>query len=140
MALREFKIEFNGYWREENKAALPCESGIYCVYACSFNAILKEVSISKLIYVGAAENVNEKIANHEKLGEWKGYLNYGEQLCYSFGAVERADRARCDGCHHFYPSATRQQRLSRPVSVRANHPIFDGTHSWIEERLFSRLN
>ena len=95
MPLREFKIEFNGYWREENKAALPCEFGIYCVYACSFNAIQKEVSISKLIYVGAAENVNEKIANHEKLGEWKGYLNYGEQLCYSFGAVEHADRARC---------------------------------------------
>jgi len=95
VTLREFKIEFEGYWREENKAGLPSESGIYCVYTCRYNKIRQEVSISKLIYVGAAENVNEKIAYHEKLSEWKKYINYGQQLCYTFGAVERADRARC---------------------------------------------
>src|SRR5271157_2753596 len=95
MSLKEFKIEFNGYWREENKAWLPAESGIYCVYTCAYHPDLKEVTISKLVYVGAAENVNEKIANHEKLAEWQSYLNYAEQLCYTFAAVPRPERARC---------------------------------------------
>ena len=95
MPLKEYRIEFKGYWREENKAGIPAESGIYCVYTCLFNRNNQEVSVTKLVYVGAAENVNDKIATHEKLAEWKGYLDYGEQLCYTFGAVPSADRARC---------------------------------------------
>ena len=91
MAATQFKIKVDGFWREQNKSALPDKPGIYCVYA----GTLDEETISRLIYVGAAENVNEKLAKAEKLSQWESYLSSGEQLCYTFGAVDRKFAERC---------------------------------------------
>ena len=32
MAEKTVTIEFDGYWRDENKGGLPAKSGAYCVY------------------------------------------------------------------------------------------------------------
>ena len=96
MAAQSFTIDFNGYWREEKKSFIPSESGIYCVYSCTYNETDRKVSLLKLIYVGESENVNRRIANHERLSDWKKYLSKGEQLCYSFGKVDSDYRGRCE--------------------------------------------
>ena len=96
MAGKIFNISFDGYWRLKNISGVPSESGIYCVYTCSYNSTAKKITLKKLIYIGESENVNERLSNHEKLEEWKTYLNGSETLCFSFGAVDEDYRERCE--------------------------------------------
>jgi hypothetical protein len=54
------------------------------------------VSIHKLIYVGEAADVNDRIANHEKYEDWLEYVQQGNELCFSFGSIGSTDRARAE--------------------------------------------
>ncbi len=101
MAAQTFSIEFDGYWREPAKSGIPSKSGIYCVYSCVHNVQAKTVTLKKLIYIGESENVNDRIANHEKLSDWNSYLKQGEVLCYSFGPIPSATRVRCEAAMIF---------------------------------------
>jgi excinuclease UvrABC nuclease subunit len=96
MAAQTYNIEFDGYWRDENKDGLPGKSGVYCVYSCVYNRSEKSVSIKKLIYIGEAGNVNSRVANHEKCNDWKSHLKSDEELCFSFGGISSTDRDRCE--------------------------------------------
>jgi hypothetical protein len=101
MVAQTYSIEFNGYWRDENKGSLPQKSGVYCVYTCVHNKSAKTVSIKKLVYIGEAENANSRIANHEKYNDWKKHLEQGEELCFSFGPVSSSSRERCEAAMIF---------------------------------------
>ena len=87
-------IEFAGYWVDENKGALPAESGIYCVYECTLNARKKTVTLQKLIYIGESEDVRSRVADHEKYGHWLKHVGRGNELCFSFGGVAETVRRR----------------------------------------------
>jgi len=101
MAEKTITIEFDGYWRDKNKDSLPAKSGIYCVYECTHNVQEKTVSIHKLIYIGEAENVNSRVANHEKYGDWIKHVGKGNELCFSFGGVGSTDRSRAEAAMIF---------------------------------------
>lgn len=99
MAAETYNLDFDGYWREPNIGGLPAKSGIYCVYGCTYDAGKGTVSIKKLIYIGEADDVQDRVAGHEKWREWKGELGLGQQLCFNAalisprGARERAEAA-----------------------------------------------
>ncbi len=101
MAAQTFTTELDGYWREPNKGSIPAESGFYCVFSCVHHANEKAVSLKKLIYIGEAEDVKDRISDHEKLPDWKKHLKSGEVLCYSFGEVSATNRARCEAAMIF---------------------------------------
>ncbi|MFZ2726508.1 MAG: hypothetical protein WAX77_09680 [Methylococcaceae bacterium] len=101
MAEQSYDIEFEGYWREPNKGSLPAKSGIYCVFSCIHNEPEKTVSLKKLIYIGESSNVNSRVANHEKLNDWKKHIAKGEVLCFSFGEVSSTNRVRCEAAMIF---------------------------------------
>lgn len=105
MAEQTFNQSFNGYWREPNKSGIPSSSGVYCVYECTHNVAENNVSIHKLIYIGESANVNQRIANHEKLPEWQKHVRTGNQLCYNFTAVDSNSRNRVEAAfiHHHKP-------------------------------------
>jgi len=94
MAEKTIAIEFDGYWRDENKSGLPASSGVYVVYECTYNATEKTVSLQTLIYIGEAADVKGRVANHEKYQDWLKHVRRGNQLCFSFGGVGAADRDR----------------------------------------------
>ncbi|MCO7247533.1 GIY-YIG nuclease family protein [Halomonas sp. Mc5H-6] len=96
MAAQTYSMDFDGYWRDENKGSLPAKSGVYCVYSCVHNRSEKTVSINKLIYIGEAANVNARVAGHERYNDWKRHLKSGEELCFNFGGVGASDRDRCE--------------------------------------------
>ncbi|MFW5406254.1 GIY-YIG nuclease family protein [Pectobacterium carotovorum] len=98
MTGKTINLNFEGYWREAIKSSVPSKSGIYCVYACTHNANDNPptVSIRELIYIGESENVHNRIANHDRLGDWQEHLIAGETLCYSFAAVPAVDRVRAE--------------------------------------------
>lgn len=89
-------LNFDGYWREVNKKVIPSKSGIYCVYACTYNQDAKNVTIHKLLYIGESHNVNDRIDNHERLSDWKNALGKNQTLCYSFAPATNPDRERAE--------------------------------------------
>lgn len=90
-----FRIEFDGYWRDQNKNVVPAKSGLFCVYECTYNEQKKTVSLNKLLYIGEADNARDRIENHEKYNQWKKHVTSGNQLCFSFGAIGSLNRERC---------------------------------------------
>ncbi len=89
-------LDFDGYWREVNKKFLPDQSGIYCVYASTFNSEKKTVSVRKLIYIGESADVCQRLATHNKLEDWKKHLTSGETLCYAVAKIPPASRVRVE--------------------------------------------
>lgn len=81
--IKHYIQEFKGYWRYQNRGSITSDSGVYCVYAGSYNSIEDTVSLRKLLYIGQSENIRERISNHEKEAEWKRYLYSGEELIFS---------------------------------------------------------
>jgi hypothetical protein len=116
MPAASFGITFEGYWREENEGGVPSMSGIYCVYGCVDNPSANAVSLNAIIYIGEADDVKTRIANHEKLPEWNRHLKQGEELCYSFGHVSPADRRRCEAAMIFQhqPPVNNEYKLAFP--------------------------
>lgn len=90
------ELNYEGYWLEANKGDIPCQSGIYCVYSCRFNKEAHTVSIDELLYIGESVDVNNRIANHERAGDWKKALSGSQTLCYSFAPVMNPNRERAE--------------------------------------------
>ena len=106
MAAKSYTLDFDGYWRTPNISWLPAKSGIYCVYACTYNQQEKIVSIKKLLYIGEAENVNKRVSEHERWQDWEGELRRGEELCFNAALISpESDRQRAEAAmiHHHKP-------------------------------------
>lgn len=101
MAEKTIKIKFEGYWLDEKKSVVPAQSGVYCVYECRYNQTEDTVSLITLIYIGEADNVRERIANHEKYQDWLKHVRHGNELCFSFGPIISADRERAEAAMIF---------------------------------------
>ena len=84
---RIYNLDFKGFTREGKKNTLPDYSGLYFVYRGvrhkgkdnTYTCSLKE-----LLYIGQAENINERInGEHDHYEDWCSYLDEGEMLYYS---------------------------------------------------------
>ena len=89
--LPTYQMTFKGFWREIHKAGIPKKSGIYMVYRCTYNTKTKTVDPKDIIYIGQAEDGNDRVGKHEKLPDFKRELKEGEELCYSFAEVDKKD-------------------------------------------------
>lgn len=89
--IKSYSLDFQGYWREVNKNGIPSKSGVYLVYRCIYNTASNTVGLKDIIYIGKAENAHDRIANHDRLEDFKTQLQDGEELCYSFAEVPVTD-------------------------------------------------
>ena len=89
----ELLSRFRGYWREPNASGLPAKSGIYGVYASVHNQLANTVTLNRLLYIGEAADVQDRVANHEGWADWRRQLKQGEVLCVN-GALISPDAAR----------------------------------------------
>lgn len=97
MAAKTIELEFDGYWREPAFKNIPSHSGVYCVLACIHNKEKSTVDIKKLVYIGEAKDVNDRLTRgHEKLNEWKAKCADGEVICVSAAQVSSTDRERAE--------------------------------------------
>ncbi len=90
-----FRIEFDGYWRDQNKNGVPLKSGLFCVYECTYDKEEKTISLNKLLYIGGADNVRDRIENHEKYNQWNKQVKSENTLCFTFGEIGSLNRERC---------------------------------------------
>jgi len=95
-------LDFDGYWREVNKGGIPAKSGIYLVYVCRYNEVKETVTLDKLIYIGEADDANDRVAGHEKWPEWRKYVPKSSQICFSFAGVASPDRERAEAALIYY--------------------------------------
>ena len=71
MAEQTFNQDFKGYRRESKISTLPTNSGVYGVYRCIFNKDRETVTLNELIYIGKADDLNNRLNNHEDWEDWK---------------------------------------------------------------------
>jgi len=97
MAYEEINLNFKGYRRKVKISTLPEISAIYGVYTCTYDKKAGSVSLKKLIYIGEAQNLRKRIANHEKWEDWESHLNSNEIICFNYAKIddlrERAEAA-----------------------------------------------
>ena len=98
MAEKSYTLEFDGYWREPNWSALPAASGVYCIYACTYDSDEKTVSIKRLLYVGESANMQNRVPAEprNRRDKWAKELGRGEVLCASCAKASSADRDRIE--------------------------------------------
>ena len=111
--MKTISLAFKGYRRDVNKGGLEEYSGIYCVYRCTYNATAKEVDLKELLYIGQADNIHDRLANHERLDDWKCHLEKDEQLCYSRARVDDEDTRLCAEAaliYHYKPCENTQHK------------------------------
>lgn len=109
MSHKTISLEFDGYWRDENSASIPNESGVYLVYACTYNTLNDTVDIDRLNYIGESAWARDRIQNHEMRAEWNRRLKTGQELCFSFAPISNPDRERAEAAlifHHKPPVNT----------------------------------
>lgn len=101
MTAQAFEVSIEGYWRDKNKSGIPNHSGVYFVYEATYNQYDDTVSLHKLIYIGEALNVHDRIINHEKRNNWLKHVRLGNELCFSTGYTEPYFRARIEAAYIF---------------------------------------
>lgn len=90
MAAEAYSLEFTGYRLATNSSGLLARSGIYCVYACMYHANNDTVSLNRLLYVGEADDVRDRVLNHEKWPKWWNQIATGEEICFSVALIAGA--------------------------------------------------
>jgi len=106
MSAKNYDLNFDGYWRVPAIGSMPAQSGIYCVYACIHDANAKTVDLKRLLYIGEAADVRDRITNHDKWQEWEGKLKSGEVLCFNavfISLVSGRERAEAAMINHHKP-------------------------------------
>jgi len=100
---KTISLNFKGY-KIDRTYVLP-KAGIYLVYVGKYNKKKDTVSLSKLIYIGEAEDVKDRLSKHEKWSEWQKYVSEGERLLFSMAEVVNPDRERaeCALIYHHKP-------------------------------------
>ena len=109
-------LTFEGYWRENEISTIPKYSGVYCVYACTYNSVLKLVNLRTLIAIEGAEDVCASITKPENWSEWRKHLRETEELCFSTAAVGPSDLALVQAglIFHHKPPQNSEYRDSFP--------------------------
>jgi hypothetical protein len=96
MAAKTISLAFDGYWRERNIGGIPPQSGVYVVYECTYNSQANTVDLKKVIYIGESEDVNGRVANHEKWPLWRRHCGASNEICFSFAPITSPDRQRAE--------------------------------------------
>jgi hypothetical protein len=87
MSIQSFSLNFDGYWKEDDIAGIPKESGVFCVYTSYYHPQEMTESIRALIYIGEGNDVNGRITSHEKWPDWRRQLRPSEKICFNFAPV-----------------------------------------------------
>ena len=131
----DFKIEIQGYYRDESREKFPNISGIYFVYRGTFIPHLKSVTLIELLYIGEAENLNKRLMNHERRNDFLSRLQRDENLFYSFAntdSLSENDRLRVEAAliHELLPPLNIKSTESFKYNNTVIHVVGD-SHAYI---------
>ncbi len=88
----EQTLEFKGYFLEDNADKIPENvCGVYCAYACSFNAETNRWVGTDIVYFGkSGGDVRGRVSDHKKVDDnARKTLTRGEKLLYCYAETDR---------------------------------------------------
>jgi hypothetical protein len=83
--MKKIHLNFTGYWRALHTAGMPDAPGIYCVYACVYDAASGTLQPRRLLYTGEAIRVRSEVERRAE--EWTHHVRRGEELCFTFAPI-----------------------------------------------------
>lgn len=89
--MKKYNVTFLGYRRDANAGTLPSSSGVYMIYRCVYNEETKTVDLKELFYIGQAFDLSDEINHHARRKEFLAQAQKGEQICYAYARVDKAD-------------------------------------------------
>lgn len=89
--MKKYNVTFLGYRRDANAGTLPSSSGVYMIYRCVYDEETKTVDLKELFYIGQAFDLNDEINHHARRKEFLAQAQNGEQICYAYARVDKAD-------------------------------------------------
>jgi excinuclease UvrABC nuclease subunit len=99
---QSYSLQFDGYWLEAGLGNLPAKSGIYGVYACTYDKGQNSVSLRELVYIGEGANVRDRVSGHDRWSAWRAQLKSGEVLCFNAALIGgESDRQRAEAAMIF---------------------------------------
>ena len=113
-------LAYDGYWRETYAGSIPNKSGVYSVYACTYNSAAGTLSIRRLLYIGESAAVRDRIRQHLSGAtgrSWKKHLLTGEVLCFAFAPISGTTRERAEAAliYKHEPPENTEYRYSFPA-------------------------
>ena len=116
-AMKKYNVTFMGYRRDVNAGTLPSSSGVYMVYRCKYNEESKTVDLKELFYIGQAFDLNHEINYHARHEEFLAQAEEGEQICYAYARVDKADLDIVENALIF----AQKPRLNQKLKNSYNH-------------------
>ncbi len=133
---KTINLSFSGYWREEHKGSIPNESGIYGVYTCNYippkEDKKRSVTLKKLIYIGEAKEVRDRISEHEKWDEWRKELAEKEQICFTFAPENKSNREQSECALIFYHKPNCNEKCKDSFPYEETTVTSTGKHKFIK--------
>ena len=128
--VHSYRLDFKGYWVDGKQSEMPRASGIYCVYACAIRPDLK-LNLTRLLYVGKAENLGLEHACHERHEDWKRMLQAGESLCFSCAELPVQSLSVCHSALVFWHKPIGNQELKDGFHRSATHVQTNGANAFL---------
>ncbi len=137
MAEKQFKLTFDGYWKDKGITKVPDKSGIYCIYAGSLDVLNQKskLTIRKLLYIGDTDNASLTVNEHEKTGEFRKYLGDRQALCYSFAPLDKEFRERVKTALIFTNNPVGNLNLVKSFEFDKTKIICDGQVSLMKKEI-----
>ena len=124
--MKNYNLIFDGYWREVNKQYISEGCGVYLIYTCRYLTEHDTVSLSQLIYIGKADNLKQRIANHSEK-EFQKVLKTGETLCYAYALVDKKELNLVENALIFAEKPQCNTKLKDEYSYEDAHFLIEGT-------------
>ena len=85
--------EFQGYRRDAKIDGLPHESGVYIVYRGVYSPP-DTCTLKEIIYIGKADDINDRLRNHDRRPDFEKELRPGETLYYAYAVVTQDENKK----------------------------------------------
>lgn len=92
--MTEFKLNIQGYYRDEIRGRFPNVACVYFVYRGILNLEDKTCSLKELIYIGQTGDLNKRFSEHEKREDFLSLCEKGEMLFYTYAQIAGDENAR----------------------------------------------
>ena len=110
---KTFNLKFDGSIHDKNKSQLPTYSGVYLVYRGTYNSQTNTFTCKEIIYIGQADDINDRHKNHEKHDVFLGECKQGEVVFYSYAEVDKSDLDRVENALVYKMRPTLNDKLTQ---------------------------
>jgi hypothetical protein len=99
---KRIELLFVGFQRGDNVRAIPPISGIYVVTSGRSQVPGGAPLCSRILYIGEAENLWQRVTTHDLWSEWSRNVSTGEALYFYYAALGGEDLHRVEAALIFH--------------------------------------